>query len=213
MPKAPGECKGVVKGFSHGGRAAPSHPVRGVPALDLLAPARHLGAMPPLKPDELLARLAAMDIQTSTVSHPPIFTVEEGRDHWRFIPGAHCKNLFLKDEKGALFLLVALENAEIRLNKLHKRIGCKRLSFARTELLMEVLGVAPGSVTPFALVHDTERRVTVLLDAAMMRNELLNYHPLSNDMTTTIRREDLLKFLRGLGYEPREIDLEGLGEA
>lgn len=167
--------------------------------------------MPPLTPDELLARLAAMDIQTATVTHPPIYTVEEGREHWAHIPGAHCKNLFLKDDKGALFLLVALEDAEIRLNQLHKRIGCKRLSFGRPELLMEVLGVAPGSVTPFALVHDTARRVTVLLDAAMMRHELLNYHPLSNDRTTTIRRDDLLKFVKGLGYAPREIDLSGLG--
>jgi Ala-tRNA(Pro) deacylase len=164
----------------------------------------------PWTPDELLAYLAEAGIDAPTVTHPPVFSVEEGRAVWAAIPGAHCKNLFLKDEAGALFLLVALEDAEIRLNRLHRRIGARRLSFARPDLLMEVLGVPPGSVTPFALVNDAESRVTVLVDAALLEHELLNFHPLTNDRTTTIRRDDLLRFLELRGYAARPIDLAPL---
>jgi Ala-tRNA(Pro) deacylase len=164
----------------------------------------------PWTPDELLAYLAENGIAAPTTSHPPIFTVDEGRAFWADIPGAHCKNLFLKDEAGALFLLVALEDSVIRLNQLHKRIGARRLSFGRPELLMEVLGVAPGAVTPFAVVNDAAKRVTVLVDAALLEHELLNFHPLANDRTTTIRRSDLLRFLELRGYAARPVDLAPL---
>jgi Ala-tRNA(Pro) deacylase len=166
-------------------------------------------AAAPTTPEELLAYLEALGIATKTVSHVPVFTVDEGRALWATIPGGHCKNLFVKDEKGAIFLIVALEDTKIRLSQLHKRIGCRRLSFGRADLLMEVLGVAPGSVTPFALINDRARRVQVLLDRQMLAHERLNYHPLANDRTTTIRRDDLLLFLHRLGYRPRVVDLTG----
>jgi Ala-tRNA(Pro) deacylase len=120
------------------------------------------------------------------------------------IPGGHTKNLFLKDKKGALFLVVALEDARIALNGLHRQLGATgRFSFAPAETMRAILGVEPGSVTPFAILNDTERLVTVVLDRAMLAHDVLNYHPLTNTMTTTIARDDLLKFLQATGHVPR----------
>ena len=157
----------------------------------------------PATPADLFARLAALGIETTTVEHPPLFTVEESKRLRGEIPGGHTKNLFLKDRKDALFLVVALESAEIDLKRLHDRLGCGRLSFGRAELLEEALGIAPGSVTPFAVINDTQGRVKVVLDEPMMREPLLNYHPLVNTATTAIRSEDLVRFLRDAGHEPR----------
>ena len=111
----------------------------------------------------------------------------------------------------AFFLVVALGRAHIDLKSLHKRIASDRLSFGKPELLMEVLGVPPGSVTPFALINDTGRRVTVILDADMMKHERLNYHPLENTATTNIAREDLLRFIRACGHEPRIMAVSAAG--
>ena len=157
----------------------------------------------PATPADLFARLAALGIDTSTIEHPPLFTVEESKRLRGEIPGGHTKNLFLKDKKDALFLVVALEHAEIDLKRLHDRLGCGRLSFGKAELLEEALGITPGSVTPFAVINDTRGRVTVVLDEPMMREPLLNYHPLVNTATTAIRSEDLVRFLKDTGHEPR----------
>ena len=157
----------------------------------------------PATPADLFARLRALGIETSTVEHPPLFTVEESQRLRGEIPGQHTKNLFLVDRKGAVFLVVAREDAEIDLKRLHLRLGCGRLSFGKPELLEEVLGIVPGAVTPFALMNDETGRVSVVLDTAMMREPLLNYHPLVNTATTAIRAEDLLRFIRATGHEPR----------
>jgi Ala-tRNA(Pro) deacylase len=161
----------------------------------------------PATRSQLSARLAELGIVTHTVEHPAVFTVAESskleRELPRNLPGGHTKNLFLKDKKGNLFLVVALGHAHIDLKSLPKTLGCDRLSFGRPELLMEVLGVPPGSVTPFALINDQAHRVTVILDADMMRHERLNYHPLENTATSNIAREDLIKFIRACGHEPR----------
>lgn len=151
---------------------------------------------------ELLACLERLGIATTTVEHPPLFTVEESQALRGEIPGGHTKNLFLKDKKDKVFLVVAEEEAAIDMKSLHKRIGSARLSFGRPELLTELLGVAPGSVTPFGAINDTEGRVSVILDAALMRHATLNFHPLENVATTNIRREDFLTFLRHTGHEP-----------
>ncbi|MQX35982.1 prolyl-tRNA synthetase associated domain-containing protein [Roseospira navarrensis] len=161
----------------------------------------------------LFARLERLGIETTTVEHHPVFTVEEASATYDAIPGVHCKNLFMKDAKGALVLVVCPHDREIAVNQLHKHIGCKRLSFGRADLLMEVLGVEPGSVTPFALINDTERRVSVILDADMMAAEVANYHPLVNTATTSIRTADLRRFLADLGHEVREMDLSRAGAA
>ena len=159
----------------------------------------------PATRQDLLARLAVLGIATRTVDHEAVFTVAESARLAPELPGGHTKNLFLKDRKGALFLVVALGRAHIDLKSLHRVLGCDRLSFGKPELLMEVLGVPPGSVTPFALINDTACRVTVVLDAGMMCHETLNFHPLENTASTNIKRDDLEAFIRACGHEPRAI--------
>jgi Ala-tRNA(Pro) deacylase len=155
-------------------------------------------------PADLFAFLDRLDIAYSTVSHAPLFTVDQSQALRGIIPGGHTKNLFLKDKKGALFLVVALEDAVIELKSLHRRLGASgRFSFGPPDLLRTVLGVAPGAVTPFAAMNDREGRVAVVLDAAMMTHDTLNYHPLDNTMTTAISRDDLVRFLEATGHVPR----------
>lgn len=168
----------------------------------------------PATTDDLAAFLGELGFETTTVSHPPLHTVEESRALRGEIPGAHAKNLFLKDKKGGMFLVVAREDATIDLKRLHQRIGASgRLSFGRADLLVEVLGVTPGSVTPFGLINDNPPRVTVILDAALMVSETINCHPLVNTATTSIRNTDLLAFVRATGHEPRIVALEDAGPA
>ncbi|HHK74318.1 MAG TPA: prolyl-tRNA synthetase associated domain-containing protein [Rhizobiales bacterium] len=161
----------------------------------------------PATPEDLFARLESLAITVKTYHHPPLFTVEDSRKLRGDIPGAHCKNLFLKDKKGALWLIVTLEETKINLKTLHKRIGAAHLSFGKPELLRQVLGVAPGSVTPFALMNETQNRVTVILDSRMMAEEILNFHPLTNEMTSTISSADLLKFIRACGFSPVHLEV------
>jgi len=158
----------------------------------------------PASPDELFAYLDNLGIAHRTVSHPPVFTVEEAQALRGQVAGGHTKNLFLRDKKGVLFLVVAAEDAAIELKSLHRLLGASgRFSFGSAELLRETLGVEPGAVTPFAAINDQAGRVTVILDAAMMAHEVLNFHPLANTKTTTISREGLLKFLHATGHPPR----------
>ena len=158
----------------------------------------------PASPDQLFAALDALGIRHSTVKHPPVFTVEQARALRGQLPGGHTKNLFLRDKKQALYLVVAEEEADIDLKGLHRLLGASgRFSFGSADLLREVLGVEPGAVTPFGAINDSESRVTVVLDAAMMRHATLNYHPLVNTMTTSIGRDDLVKFLESTGHQPR----------
>jgi Ala-tRNA(Pro) deacylase len=158
--------------------------------------------LPATRPD-LFDRLDQLGIATTTIDHEAVFTVAQSSKLEATLPGGHTKNLFLKDKKDRLFLVVALGHAHIDLKTLPKLIGCDRLSFGKPELLMEVLGVTAGSVTPFALINDRARRVTVILDADMMRHQRLNYHPLENTATTNIAAEDLVAFIRACGHEPR----------
>jgi Ala-tRNA(Pro) deacylase len=165
----------------------------------------------PKTPDQLFAALDALAIAHRTVKHPPLFTVEQSQVLRGQIPGGHTKNLFLRDKKHALFLVVALEDAEIDLKGLHRVLGASgRFSFGSADLLREVWGVAPGAVTPFGAINDDAGRVTVVLDAQMMEVETLNYHPLDNTMTTAIARGDLVKFLTSTGHIPRIVRVSGL---
>lgn len=137
--------------------------------------------------------------------------MEEARALRGAIPGLHTKNLFLKDKKGALFLVTAPEDAALDLKQIHAAIGAKgRVSFASGERLIEVLGVEPGSVTPLALINDEEQQVTFVLHHAFREAELVNVHPLRNSATMTLRVEDFFRFLRHLGREP---DIRDLPEA
>jgi Ala-tRNA(Pro) deacylase len=169
------------------------------------APVHCSTAMTSIKtPDQLFAFLDSLGIVHKTVKHPPLFTVEQSRALRGQIPGGHTKNLFLRDKKYAITLVVALEHAEIDLKSLHRRLGATgRFSFGSADLLRETLGVEPGAVTPFGAINDEACRVTVVLDAPMMECEILNYHPLVNTMTTSIARDDLVKFLEATGHVPR----------
>jgi Ala-tRNA(Pro) deacylase len=158
----------------------------------------------PATPDQLFAALDALAITHTTVKHPPLFTVEQSRALRGQIPGGHTKNLFLRDKKHALFLMVAEEQADIDLKGLHRLLGASgRFSFGSSDLLCEVWGVEPGAVTPFGAMNDTQGRVTVVLDKAMLAHAILNFHPLVNIMTTSIARDDLIRFLESTGHSPR----------
>jgi len=157
----------------------------------------------PKTPDELLAFLDGLGISVSTVRHPPLFTVAESQSLRGEIAGGHTKNLFLKDKKGAYFLLTVEEEAVVDLKTIHNLIGASgRVSFGKPDMLMDLLGVAPGAVTVFGAVNDTEGRVKIVLDQGLMREETINAHPLTNEATTSIRRDDLLAFLKATGHEP-----------
>jgi len=158
----------------------------------------------PATPADLFAFLHRHGIAHQTVTHPPLFTVEQSRGMRGEIPGGHTKNLFLRDKRGRHYLVVALEDAVIELKGLHRRLGASgRFSFGAADELRAVLGVEPGAVTPFAAMNDREHRVTIVLDATMMDHDILNYHPLDNTMTTSIGSADLLKFLKATGHAPR----------
>jgi Ala-tRNA(Pro) deacylase len=156
----------------------------------------------PATQEDLFAFLDSLGIEHSTVTHTPFFTVEEGRPWHDMIPGLHCKNLFIKDRKGGIWHVVLPADKRVDLGALEKSLGAPRFSFARPEVLLDVLQLTPGSVTPFGLINDTARRATVVLDRDMLANEWVNFHPLKNDASTTIRAADLVRFVRALGYAP-----------
>lgn len=162
----------------------------------------------PTSPQTLLARLAELGIKTKTVTHPPLFTVEDSRALRGEIAGGHIKNLFVKDKKGKVFLIVAEEHAAIDLKTIHTLIGGSgRVSFGKPEALMDLLGVRPGSVSPFGLVNDTAGVVNCILDEALLRHDIINCHPLVNTMTTSISKDGLLAFLAACGHQPQIISV------
>ncbi|MBO9707224.1 MAG: prolyl-tRNA synthetase associated domain-containing protein [Caulobacter sp.] len=157
---------------------------------------------------ELFAFLDRHAIEHSTLDHPPVFRVEEGLEIKKALPGGHTKNLFLKDAKGQLWLISALGETTIDLKRLHTVIGSARLSFGNPELMVETLGVTPGSVTAFGLINDTDRRVRFVLDAALAKADPVNFHPLGNDATTAVPQAGFRTFLAALGVEPMIVDFE-----
>lgn len=162
----------------------------------------------PASPEDLLAYLAGLGVETTTVEHPPLHTVEDSQALRGEIPGGHTKNLFVKDKKSRLFLLVLEEEASVDLKRVHEKIGAQgRVSFGSADLLEEVWGVRPGAVTPFGAINDRDGRVTVVLDEALMRHERLNFHPLVNTRTTGLGSADLVRFLRATGHEPLRVAL------
>lgn len=156
----------------------------------------------PATDTDLYARLDALGIAHKTYEHVAVFTVEESSKVDVEIPGVHTKNLFLKDNKGGLWLVVVRADLRVDLKALSVALGSPRFSFGSAELLVEMLGVPPGSVTPFSAINDVVGKVRVVLDAVMMARHPLNFHPLRNDRTTAISAADLLKFLRDTGHEP-----------
>ena len=162
--------------------------------------------------ETLFHRLDALGIAHRTHRHPPVFTVEESKALRGILPGAHVKNLFLRDKKKRVWLVTAREERRIDLKALKRRLGASgSLSFGSAELLMEVLGVTPGSVTPFGVINDTGGRASVLLDKGLLGDAPVNAHPLRNDMTTTVAPGDLVAFLEAENHPPEILDFDTLG--
>lgn len=151
----------------------------------------------------LFVRLEELGIASTTVEHAPLFTVEQSQALRGIIPGAHTKNLFLKDKDGRMVLVVAKEDTKVDLKALAKHLGFGRFSFGKPELMMEVLGIEPGSVTAFALINESSQALAaVVLDEALTSFDEVNAHPLDNSATTRIATNDLLRFMRACGHEP-----------
>ena len=157
----------------------------------------------PATPQDLFAFLDSLGIAYRTVTHPPLFTVADSRQLRGTIPGGHTKNLLLRDKHDTVVLAAALEDAVLDLKGLHRQLGAGRFSFASAAMMRALIGVEPGAVTPFAAINDKAGRVSVVLDAAMMAEPILNYHPLVNTMTTALASQDLVKFLEATGHPPR----------
>ena len=162
--------------------------------------------MPKADPQVLFDYLDAAGIAHTTLRHAAVFRVDEGAEIKAQLAGGHTKNLFLKDAKDRLWLITALAETRIDLKTLPAVIGAARLSFGSAALLAEVLGVEPGSVTPFALINDAARRVTLIVDAALLRADPLNFHPLTNTATTQVSKAGFLAFLDALGVKPIVVD-------
>lgn len=170
----------------------------------------------PASPADLFALLDRLGVAHSTVEHPAVFRVGEGEEIKATIPGAHTKNLFLKDAKDQLWLISAADRTAIDLKRLHTVIGSARLSFGRAELMEAVLGVTPGSVTAFALINDQPRdgrdgrQVRFVLDRTLAEAERVNFHPLTNTATTGVSREGFRAFLKAVGVSPLVVDFAAM---
>ena len=159
-----------------------------------------------LDPQQLFARLDQLGIAHRTVEHPPVFTVEEAKALRGNLPGHHIKNLFLRNKKEEMWLVVALEDRAIDLKRLGDVLGAGRLSFGSADRLKRTLGVEPGSVTPLSLVNDEARAVRLVVDRGVADGGPVNAHPLVNTMTTALAPADLLRFFDAIGHTPRWLD-------
>ena len=155
---------------------------------------------------DLIAVLDQLGVEHTTIDHPAVFRVGEGEEIKAALPGAHTKNLFLKDGKGQLWLISAEGHTPIDLKRLPTVIGSARLSFGNAALMEETLGVTPGSVTAFGLINDASHRVRFVLDRALAEAEIVNFHPLTNTATTGVSQAGFRKFLAALGVEPLVVD-------
>ncbi len=162
----------------------------------------------PAKASDLLQRLEDLNIAATTISHPPVFTVEEAKALRGEIAGCHTKSLFLRNKKGAMWLVICPEDQAVDLKALGAQLGAGRFSFCSKERLVKYLGLIPGAVTPFGVLNDKGRKVRVVLDRKMFEKEPLNFHPLDNSMTTSISRDDLIRFLEAENHPPQIIAIE-----
>ena len=160
-----------------------------------------------LDPHQLLSRLDELGIAHRTVEHPPVFTVEEAKALRGDLPGHHIKNLFLRNKKEEMWLVVALEDRAVDLKRLGERLGAGKFSFGSPDRLRRHLGVEPGSVTPLAVINDPQHQVRLVLDRALAEGDgSINAHPLVNTMTTALSLADLLRFFAATGHKPEWLD-------
>ena len=148
-----------------------------------------------LSKEELIKLLDKSNCDYEVKEHAPLFTVEDSKSLRGSILGAHSKNLFLKDAKGQFYLLSVEENTKVDLKKIMNFIGSKKLSFAKAEYLESILGIEPGSVSPFALINDVDKKVLFFLDKNFLNYKKLNFHPLVNTATVNIATSDMIKFI------------------
>ncbi|OYW82735.1 MAG: DNA-binding protein [Asticcacaulis sp. 32-58-5] len=160
--------------------------------------------------DSLLKTLSDLGLKTETLEHEAVFKVGEGDDIKAGLRGAHTKNLFLKDDKGKLWLISAEQSTHINLKALPKHIGSGRLSFGSEDRLCDALGVRPGSVTALALINDPDQRVKFILDKHLAEAEFVNFHPLVNTATTTLSQADFRAFIDHLGRDLKVFDFDQL---
>ncbi|MEZ5757607.1 MAG: prolyl-tRNA synthetase associated domain-containing protein [Emcibacteraceae bacterium] len=162
--------------------------------------------------NDLFRLLDNLNIETTTYQHPPLYTVEDSQSLRGEIPGGHCKSLFLKDKKNNFILAVLSEDRRLDMKALSdcESLNVGRLSFASAERMIDMLGIKPGSVTPFSLINVDNNDLIVILDKGMLEQEYLNYHPLHNEATTTIHRDDLIKFIEHFGFNPIILDFDKL---
>jgi len=168
---------------------------------------RLLDGSAPATPEMLLQRLADLGIEVTTISHDPVFTVEEARKRREGLSGAFTKNLFVRDKKERMWLIVAIESQTVNLRAVAEKLGHKRFSFGSPQRLMNYLGVIPGSVSPFGVFNDHGGHVRVALDEGLRDFDVWNFHPLVNSMTTTILAADMLRFLHEVGHPPTWLSL------
>lgn len=161
---------------------------------------------------DLYALFTAHGIAWTHNTHPPLHTVEESKELRGDLPGAHVKNMFLKDKRDQLWLVTCLEHRRIRIRDLEKQIGAPKASFGKPELLWDALGIRPGAVSPFGLINDPEHRVNVVLDQQMLDIDPLNAHPLHNEATTTVSAADFRRFFEITGHQPLIVDFDALEE-
>jgi len=159
-----------------------------------------------LSPQLLFARLDELGLAHRTVEHEPVFTVEQAKKHRGVLPGHHIKNLFLRNKKEAMWLVVALEDRAIDLKRLGEVLGADRLSFGSPDRLRRQLGVEPGSVTPFSVINDLDSQVTLVVDRGLAEGGPVNAHPLTNTMTTAISFADLRRFFEATGHPVHWLD-------
>ena len=161
----------------------------------------------PTSKEALIETLNELSIAHQLYEHEPIFTVEEGEHLKKDIPGVHCRNLFLRDKKKRMFLVVAANETAIDLKKLQTVLDCGRLSFGSADRLWENLGIRQGSVNPFCIINDKGGHVRIILDAYMMKHDIVNYHPMDNAWTISVSPDDLMKFIKYTEHEPEIVDL------
>jgi Ala-tRNA(Pro) deacylase len=156
----------------------------------------------------VVARLGELGISFSRHEHPAVATVDEARLHWADIDATHCKNLFLRNQKGNrhyLVVLTASKTADLR--GVADQIGDGKLSFASPERLMTHLGLTPGSVSPFGLINDRAREVRVVLDRDLQAASRLSFHPNINTVTFTVAAADFARFLEACGNPVQHVTI------
>ena len=162
----------------------------------------------PATPQNIIDTLTTIGVSSRTHNHAPVFTVEEAKCLRGELPGAHIKNLFLRNKRGRMWILTCLEDRTLDLKQFGTRLGSGRLSFGSPQRLMNYLGVIPGAVTPLAVINDHSGAVDVVLDRALMDASTINVHPLTNSRTTALTPAGLLAFLNAVDHAPTIMDLD-----